>query len=849
MALAWWAGTAALSWAAGSGLNVVVVVNQNSTNSIQLGNYYCERRQVPPLNVLRINWTGGNVQWSRAEFESVLLTPLLAMLAARQLTNQIDYVALSMDMPYRVTDSNGVNSTTAALFYGFQADGGVTPPNAPASCSLPSNSSSAYAGSEDLFRNLAPGNGSASFLATLMTADTLVQAMHLVDQGVASDGVFPTQTVVLAKTSDFARNVRYTSFDNAVFNTRLRGNYSLQRANSDSLSGQTNLLGCQTGLATFNVASNAFVAGALADSLTSYGGYLFEASGQTSLLAFTQAGAAGSYGTVVEPCNYLEKFPDPQNHFFQARGFTLAECYYQSLTNPYQGLIVGEPLAAPFRQSAAGVWIGVPANALLRGTTNLSAQFAAGDASHPLQQVDLFLDGVKLRTLTNIAPRRFNTVNVTLNGRSMNYTVPNNATIKTVAGGVADMLNSFLNQNSTSVQAVLHGDRVELQSFDPNRPGAQISLSVSSAQGSAAALTTFIAAGRPSFLDTLAYGLRQFAITGTPLPGSFLELVATKTNGATVTVSVTNNSVTATAVDFAQQLLNLINATPALQSADGLVAEDLTTSIGGGAEFHLRARSPGWGAAQIQADLNSSPTLILTPATNVQLDENLGNLQPRNHLYLTAGAANLTVTFPFDTTALADGFHELTAVASEGSHVRTQTRVTQTVHIQNTPVSATFTLLDAGASAAVDTVFHFAVAANTNPVSKIELFSTGGLLASVLNQSTGAFTVNGPDLGIGLHPFYALVTTTGGQIYRTETILVRLAASETPFVVSISGPSPLKLFWPAAAGRSYEVLTSAAITGSFSVYDTVTAVVSGVYEWIENAPDSSQRFYRVRVTP
>ena len=31
-------------WAGGSGLNVIVVVNQNSTNSVQLGNDYCEQR-------------------------------------------------------------------------------------------------------------------------------------------------------------------------------------------------------------------------------------------------------------------------------------------------------------------------------------------------------------------------------------------------------------------------------------------------------------------------------------------------------------------------------------------------------------------------------------------------------------------------------------------------------------------------------------------------------------------------------------------------------------------------------------------------------------------------------------
>src|SRR5690349_10465724 len=80
------------SFAGGSGLNVLVVVNQTSTNSIELGNYYCEKRQVPRENVLRINWSGSRTTWSSNEFQSVLLTPLLAMLTDTALSNQIDYV-------------------------------------------------------------------------------------------------------------------------------------------------------------------------------------------------------------------------------------------------------------------------------------------------------------------------------------------------------------------------------------------------------------------------------------------------------------------------------------------------------------------------------------------------------------------------------------------------------------------------------------------------------------------------------------------------------------------------------------------------------------------------------------
>ena len=44
------------------------------------------------------------------------------MVASRGLTNQAQFVLLSMDIPYRVTDGTGQNSTTAALFYGFKTN-------------------------------------------------------------------------------------------------------------------------------------------------------------------------------------------------------------------------------------------------------------------------------------------------------------------------------------------------------------------------------------------------------------------------------------------------------------------------------------------------------------------------------------------------------------------------------------------------------------------------------------------------------------------------------------------------------------------------------------------------------
>lgn len=832
--------------AGGSGLNVAVVVNQTSSNSVQLGNYYRERRQIPPQSVVRISWTGGNSVWSRSQFESTLAIPLLSALAVRGLTNQIDYVVLSMDIPYRVTDTNGLNSTTAALFYGFKPDDVAPGAGLPDSCSLPSSTTSPYAGSEDLFRNVGPGTNAGTFLVTMLTASNLDLAKQLVDQGSLSDFTFPTQTVSLAKSSDLSRNIRYQTFDNAVFNTRLRGNYSVVRTNSDSPYGQSNLLGYENGLYQFSILANAFAPGAMADSLTSYGGIIFEPIDHTTLLTFLQAGAAGAYGTVVEPCAYLAKFPDPQNYFYQARGFGLAECYYQSLTNPYQGLIVGEPLAAPFAVPANGSWNGLPTNALLSGTTNLTLQFFAADAGRSMQLVDLFLDGTYLQTLTNLPPSRYNVVYVTLPGKTnLNYTVAMNGSLKSVVNGLVATLNTSANSNVTKVAAFSHGDRIELRSLDPNRTGSQTYVSVSNWIGSASNLTTFIQSSRSTFLDSVAWGIRGYLVSGSVAPGTYLQLVVTQTNSSKVTVGVTNNAGGVTLLQFAQQFVNAINATSALQGTDGLAAEDLAQYNATTVDFNLRARSEGLPASKIQAAITG--TLSVSPNNTQALNQNLRDLQPRNHLYITAGATNLPLAFAFNTAAQADGFHELTAVAYEGSSVHTQKRVSQTIRIQNSSLSAVLTVLVGDSITAREATLQFLVAANSTTISRIDLYSTGGLLASALNQSNALFAVAGTNLDIGLHPFYAIVTRNDGQKYRTDTKWIRLIGAEPPLQLTITA-SPTALHWNATAGRSYDILTTLNPGFPFGLRDTLVPTNSGA-NWIETNISSQTRYYRIRVSP
>jgi uncharacterized protein (TIGR03790 family) len=826
-------------WAGGSGLNVIVVENPYSTNSVQLGNDYCERRGVPPQNVLRLtNWTGGSINWSPTDCQNDLVNPLLAMLANRGLAHQAQFVLLSMDIPYRVTDGANENSTTAVLFYGFKTNG--APVEGIASCSLPDDSSNSYAYSEQPFSldtpNTAPTN---SFLAMMLTDTSLAAAQNTLARGVAADSTYPTQTVYLVKTDDWARNVRFVEFDNAVFENRVLGNDALQRINTDS-TDFTNLFGLQEGLAQYSLETNTFVPGGLGDTLTSFAGCILDPTSQTTALAYLEAGASGSYGTIVEPCNYTQKFPDPVDFFYQTRGFSLAEAYYQSLLNPFQGLFVGEPLAAPFARPGGAAWADLTNGTVLAGTAVLDPVFTAA-ANLPLDQVDLFVDGTYFATMTNLPPSAGNVLSVVLNGNTINYTVPAGATLLTVAAGLANAVAG--QSNVTQVMAFPAGDRVELQGLDVDLPGTNVTVSATNTVGSAGSLTTFVEAARPECLDTMATGYLVATFYNAPEVGDWLAVTFLKTNGTAVTLAVTNTVAGATIGALAQNLMGLINSTSALQSADGVEVADYFDDDPYGeaaAQFFVYANSAGWPAAQILATWTSSTNLQVTPSDMNPLADNVSDLRPRNHLFVTAGTTNLTVNYPCDTTLLADGYHELAAVAYEGSSVATQTRVTRCVVVQNTALTASLVDSTTDTNVTLAQVLQFTVSANITNLAQVELFGTGGSLGVVTNQNPAVFEVVAADLGLGLHPFYALVTDQAGERYRTQTVWKRIPA---PFPLTLTGNSTLS--WPTIAGRQYDLQFTTNPAAGFQTLTTITASGTGA-QWPINLTNQAG-FYRVKL--
>jgi hypothetical protein len=260
-------------------------------------------------------------------------------------------------------------------------------------------------------------------------------------------------------------------------------------------------------------------------------------------------------------------------------------------------------------------------------------------------------------------------------------------------------------------------------------------------------------------------------------------------------------------------------------------------------QFFLYARTPGWPASQILAMPMTSTNLVATPVGTHPLADNVGDLRVRNHVYLSSGFNSLPVNFSLDTTQLPDGYHQLTAVAYEGTSVATQTRITRNVRIQNTSLTATFSALPAGTNVALGQALQFTVTLNATNIARIELFGTGGSVGVITNQATAAFNLSTTNFGLGLQPFYALVTDQAGHRYQTQTAAYRIIPAIT---LTLAGSPPV-LTWPTIISRQYDVQSTTNLTATFQTLATITATNS-VMQW--PATNSGRaKFYRVKLNP
>lgn len=320
------AGPPAGTAAALSAADVAVVVNERDPLSEAVGRYYQRQRGIPAANLLRIRFAPAVADLPPARFREIR-QELLEKTPAR-----VQVYALAWTAPYRV----GCQSITSAFSFG------LNPAWCAQGCSLTRMSS--YFARGDVKR---PWDELRIRPSMLLAARNLQQGQALVQRGMAADGTAPSGTVYFLDTSDYKRNVRIEAYRRAI--AVLGRRLQMQLLQQNSLVDRRDVLGYFTGLATVaGIDTNTYRAGAIADHLTSFGGQLTDSS-QMSALRWLEAGATASYGTVVEPCAFPAKFPDPGLLLtYYRRGDTLIESYWRSVAMPGQGVFLGEPLARPW---------------------------------------------------------------------------------------------------------------------------------------------------------------------------------------------------------------------------------------------------------------------------------------------------------------------------------------------------------------------------------------------------------------------------------------------------------------------------------------------------------------------
>ena len=305
---------------------LAVLVNKNDPESIEIAKYYQQARLIPEKNIIYLDFKENVNSLTSAEYNEVRI-----QLKEKVPVNIQAYV-LAWRKPWRVDCMSITSAFSLGFSKGYCATG------------CKKTKPVDYYNS----RSVMPYMDYGIRPSMMLSANSIDAVKRLIDRGVAADYLRPKSSAYLISTSDKERNVRAAHYP--VIKKTLGQLLNVELMQTDAIKNKQDVMFYFTGMKQVKyIDTNKYVFGAVADHLTSSGGHLFKGA-QMSVLNWIDAGATGTYGTVVEPCNFKQKFPNPgivmQKYL---SGNSLIEAYWKSVQMPGQGLFVGEPLANPYK--------------------------------------------------------------------------------------------------------------------------------------------------------------------------------------------------------------------------------------------------------------------------------------------------------------------------------------------------------------------------------------------------------------------------------------------------------------------------------------------------------------------
>ncbi|MEM7307393.1 MAG: TIGR03790 family protein [Planctomycetota bacterium] len=399
----------------GSGESAVLVVDPANAESMYVANTYMERRDVPAANAVYLRPIAANY----ATFVAENLAGFQGALNNRRIRDHVDYVVLPPGDDFFVPASGFVSDTCAPVNRFASASvytlAGVTNLVLGGTSSGFPNQYQAESWDARFFDASYPwlggqpsAGGTQYFIGAMLgytgpNGNSLQEVLDLIDRSAAADATMPAGTFYYVETTDAARSApRDFAYPEAVAQMAAVGGVA-EHIFAVLPIGEHDCLGVMTGWATPDVEGGDFtlLPGSFGDHLTSFAGK-FDTTSQTKMSEWIRKGASGTSGAVEEPCNYSGKFPHARMHVLYRQGMTLGESWLRSMGFlPFQNLLYGDPLTAPWAQPPAVDVPDLPASAVA-GTIAIAAVAAATAPGAGIHATELLIDGVMIERLDGV---------------------------------------------------------------------------------------------------------------------------------------------------------------------------------------------------------------------------------------------------------------------------------------------------------------------------------------------------------------------------------------------------------------------------------------------------------------
>jgi len=402
--------------AGGTPENVLLIIDPTDADSLHVGNYYRQARNIPASNVLYMSSRAADYQ----TFVENQSAAFLGTLARRDLFDHIDYVVVAPGAPYRISANGYIDDRCAPVnHFAISSCYSMTFLSDRIFDGWQSTARNGYADvagdppigfdSEIAWLDGAPSDDPDAqrlFLGALLgyTGDrgnTVGEILDMIDRSVDVDGTFPDGTFYYMETNDQARSgPRDGAYPRAVNRILDAGGQAEHRCCAALPNGEQDALGIMTGASSPDIdgADMTILPGAFCDHLTSHAGN-FNTSSQVKMSRWIANGAVGSWGTVEEPCNYPGKFPHAFTHLQYFRGLSLGEAVLRNIGFvPFQGLLLGDPLTRPYTHIPDVSVPDAPVDPVA-GIVRLTPEAVTSHPTAEIDSFDLLVDGTLWRNV------------------------------------------------------------------------------------------------------------------------------------------------------------------------------------------------------------------------------------------------------------------------------------------------------------------------------------------------------------------------------------------------------------------------------------------------------------------